>query len=516
MTATATACVGAALCVYAVRQVDPDFWGYLLAGHLFADQGLTASDPFAYTSTGSQWITFEYGAELVLWSAYRYGGSLGLLALKGLLGGACLACVYATFRTLEVRVSVWLPLFLLTASGVSRYFLFRPQLFTFALFAAFVLVLFRHLLDKRAPLWVLPVAMVVWVNTHGGFVAGLSAIGLAIGLQAAAAVGAFGWKPRSILRRTRALWIAFAFSAVVTWVNPLGVRVWVYVVSELLHDTNRRYINEWAPASFSNDPWSFCVLILLALALAVASLILVTRSSTAPLLRAGPSHRLWAISCLPLLSMAFLSVRHTPLAAMWIGPITAMLGSGAAGALALRPLPRRVWFLVRGLAVVPVVLTGFVVLGDPGAGIRTDGFVLGRTHPCRAVAYMRAAGVQGHVYNPLWWGSYISWNLYPAVRVAMDGRNISLFPDALVEENLRFYIAAAAEVDPGVPLRYDTDLVLVPTDSPVISRVRRDHRWRVLYEDSDAALFSRTDRPFVAADARFESALPASCPTMFE
>jgi len=63
--ASAIAVAGALICVYAVRQVDPDFWGYLDAGRLFAAHGVTSHDPFAYTTSHSAWITFEYGAELV-------------------------------------------------------------------------------------------------------------------------------------------------------------------------------------------------------------------------------------------------------------------------------------------------------------------------------------------------------------------------------------------------------------------------------------------------------------------
>jgi hypothetical protein len=225
---------------------------------------------------------------------------------------------------------------------------------------------------------------------------------------------------------------------------------------------------------------------------------------------------MWAMSAVPLLIMAWLSVRHTPLAAIWTGPVIVIVAGDCAGVLAVRPTFRRAWFVLRGLAVIPVALTAWVITAAPSARIRTDGSVLGATHPCGAVGYLRAAGVTGHVYNPLWWGSYVTWNLYPSVRVAMDGRNISLFPDALVEENLRFYTQASSETDPGIPLRYDTDLLLVPTDSPVIDRVRVDRRWRQLYADTDAAVFARSDRPFASADARAGSEPVGSCPAYFD
>jgi hypothetical protein len=479
--AFALAC--AAVCLYSMRRADPDFWGYLSYGKLFAENGgLTVRDPFAFTSQAFQWVTIEYGAQLLLWLSYQHGGAIGLIGLKCLLGGATLYLLYRTFRLLSPQTSVWVPMFLLCTSGISRFFLFRPQLFTFAFFALFVLVLFRHLLHRSARLWVLPVAMAFWANTHGGFVAGLGAIGLAILLQAVER------------RSAKALWLTFAGCLAATFLNPLGVRIWVYVITELAHGTNRQYIREWQPATFSNDPWSTGVLALLTVSLVLVAVV----SRRRPKEDIGPPSIAWALSCVPLIAMSFLSVRHVPLAAIWVGPIVAMLGSELTDYLRSPATTRRVWFVLRGLAIVPACLTFAVVHAYPELAIRTDGPVLGRTHPCRAIAFLRSAGIQGRMYNPLWWGSYATWNLYPDVRVSMDGRNITLYSDAMVLENLKFYADAASQADVDVPLRYDSDLLLVPGDSPVLQRVGADGRWRTLYRDEEAAVFSRSNRPLVS------------------
>jgi hypothetical protein len=488
--AFALAC--AAVCLYSMRRADPDFWGYLSYGKLFVEHGgVTFQDPFAYTSQTFQWVTFEYGAHLAIWLAYLYGGALGLIALKTVLGGTALYFLYRTFRLFSPQTSVWIPVFLLCASGISRFFLFRPQLFTFAFFAIFVFVLFQHLLHRTARLWVLPIVTLAWANVHGGFVAGLGALGLAILLQVAGHVHTRGWNVRSVARTTRALWLTFGACMLATLVNPLGPRMLVYVATELTHGTNRRYIREWSPASFSNDPWSMSVLVLLSVLL----LFVTVMSRRQPDDEFGPPRIAWALSCVPLIGMSFLSVRHVPLAAIWAGPVVAMLGAELAQYLPRRAMARRGWFFVRGLAIVPACLTFAVVYAYPQPAIRTDGPVLGRTHPCRAVAFLRSAGIQGRMYNPLWWGSYVTWNLYPDVRVSMDGRNISLYSDAMVLENMKFYRDAASEVDTDAPLRYDSDLLLMPSDSPVLQRIASDPRWQQLYRDPDAVIFERSDRP---------------------
>src|SRR3954452_17961677 len=82
----------AAVCLYSMRRADPDLFGYLASGRLFVEQGgVSDLHPFAYTSAGFQWVTFEYGAHVLLWLAYRFAGPMGLIILKCLVGGVALA-----------------------------------------------------------------------------------------------------------------------------------------------------------------------------------------------------------------------------------------------------------------------------------------------------------------------------------------------------------------------------------------------------------------------------------------
>ena len=486
----AFAWASAAVCLYSMRRADPDLWGYLASGRLFVEQGgLTTHDPFAYTSSGLRWVPFEYGADIALWLAYRFGGPAGLIALKCLVGGMALYYLAAAVRVTTRNPHVWVPVFVLCASTISRFFLFRPQLFTFAFFALFVAVLVRFLLERRAPLWVLPVVMVAWANTHGGFVAGLGAIGLAIVLRASENLPAAPAGARRLMTGTKALWVALGACVAATFVNPMGARLWGYILTELLHTTNRRYTAEWGPANLHTDPWSAVALTLITVALVIVAWFAVRRARWSP----GPQPLWWALSCVPLIAMAYLSVRHVPIAALWVGPVIALLASRDIVVAGDSPAFRRLWFVLRGLAVLPVCLTAAAVYAQPRPTISTGGTVLGGTHPCRAVAFMKDNHLAGNIFNPLWWGSYITWELYPAVRVSMDGRNISLFPDRMVVENFDFYLKDAGTVDPETPLRYDTDFLLIPGDSPVLSRIEMDGRWRQAFRDGDSALFLRAD-----------------------
>jgi hypothetical protein len=290
----------------------------------------------------------------------------------------------------------------------------------------------------------------------------------------------------------------------------------VYILTELSHGTNRRYIEEWAPASLHRDAWSMLALTFIVVTLAVVGFAALRRQREP----SGPLAMYWIASCVPLIAMSYLSVRHLPLAAIWIGPVVTLLASHVQEQLPQPVAFRRSWFLLRGVGVLPACLIVAVVYAAPRPNIRIDGTVLGPTHPCGAVAFLRDHGARGNLYNPLAWGAYITWELYPAVRVSMDGRNVSLFSDEMVLENLKFYTDDPSDADTDTPLRYATDFLLVPREAPVLSRLVADTRWRRVYADGDSVLFEHADagatRPELILARRASINQRVACPAILE
>jgi hypothetical protein len=347
-------------------------------------------------------------------------------------------------------------------------------------------VLLSYLLGRSNRLWLLPIVMLAWANLHGGFLAGLGALCLALALLICRNVNAFGFDRRLFTGATH-LTLALVASGLVTLVNPQGWRLWQYVLTEVSHDTNRRYIAEWLPTLQAGDVWSTTTIALLTVILLITGWF-AHRSRVA---LGGVRAWQWVLSCVPLVAMAFVSVRHIPLAAIWIAPVATLVASGSLKRENQDSWISRGWIALSSLATVPVILTVVAVSVGPWPRIYIAGNTLGSKHPCESVAFMRNHGLAGNVYAPLWWGSYITWQLFPSVRVSMDGRNISLFPDDIVVENLRFYSANIAEADVNAPLRYDTDYLLVPADRPVLERVLSDDRWQRVFTGSDSTLFAR-------------------------
>jgi hypothetical protein len=483
--------------VYATRTADADLWGHLRYGQFFTERrAVPDSDPFAFTSAGRTWVHHEYLSEVFLWLSYAAAGSMGLVGLKCLVGGITVWLHYRAVRVASDDPRVWAPVLLLTSHVLCRWFHFRPQLFTFLFFALFLRVLFAHLLGRPARLWVLPPAMALWVNLHGGFLAGFGAVGLAFLLRSAQLLQV---RNASLAERSTTipdsrsslkpsilpLALTFLACSAASLLNPMGGKLWPYLATELSCDANHRFLAEWQPLNFHADGWTACTFVVLVAALGGACV------------AAGPGRTLaglpgwqWLVSCAPLAVAASCHVRHVPLFALWTAPVLALLGQAAFVRLLLTRPGRVVWTATAGLAAVPALMTVGFVLARPALEVSTGDAVLGVHSPYGAAAYLRANGLHGRVYNPLWWGSYLTWELYPEILVSMDGRNVTLFAAQDVAENLAFFLAQ--EADPAAPLRHDPDFLLVPADAPVLPRLRDDWRWAVLHDDGDAVLFGRS------------------------
>jgi len=502
--------VAALVAVYSFRTADADLWGHLTYGRLFLENGgQIVADPFAYTTEGRQWSTHEYLAQMALAQAYIWLGPSGLIGLKCVLGALAVLCLYGCLRTVSNDPRIWAPLLMLTSQSLCRWCQFRPQLFTYVLFAYFVLTLFRYLLVRSRQIWVLPLLIPLWVNLHGGFLAGIGAVGLALVghvLQAYNRLASLEWQKAKGKRQKALSFFLLPFTFCLSsearrafWplalvllgcfagslLNPLGWRLWPYLATEFGHKDNGKYLQEWQPVSIQEQPWTASLLgLLLVLLLLLTVLAQLKTNRIADL---APWQ--WLLSCVPLAVMALQSQRHIPILTIWATPVLALLAQAAATGWEGRPLWERTWLSTSGLIAIATVLMFYAVLSDPRPRISTAG-ALCKTDPHGVVTVLRANKCRGNLYTPLWWGSYFTWELSGRVKVSMDGRNVTLFAPEDVTDNLKFYLEPDADLK--IPFKKDPvlpDYLVVPADSPALPRVQEDERWLLVYEDDQASLF---------------------------
>lgn len=160
---------------------DPGQFWHTSVGEKILTGGFFDADPYTFTHGGEKWIPHQWLGEVTMALAHRVGGFDALLVGAT----AMMAALYAWLAAKLIRTGLH-PVFavgvvLLAVAAAGTHFHVRPHLFTMIGMAATMhaAVLFEN---RRAGwkglLWLIPLYL-VWTNTHGGMLGGLTTLVLA-------------------------------------------------------------------------------------------------------------------------------------------------------------------------------------------------------------------------------------------------------------------------------------------------------------------------------------------------
>jgi len=467
--ATLAGCTAFFCQLIAYNFVDIDLWHQMaLIRESLAVGHLLKNDPFAYTPTLSPWIDHEWGAGAVAFFATRWLGPWTIILLKFLIamgtGVICLRC--AESKGGEFRVlAICAPLAIFLAH-LGFFSAVRAQVYTF--FFTALLILFWQLDQTGSRRWIFVWLLLfpLWVNLHAGFVVG-------IGLM-------FLYWLEQVLRGRKAgrlLWV-LAGMILETCLTPYGLSYFGYLRHALV--MARPYAPEWQPTWVLGAWWTFSFTVAAAVVLYC--------------LRSVGIRKL--VGILPLAATAVEAMLHRKLlplfAIAWLCYMPFYLSQTAAGGWIVQFVQRRTRFTVAAWA--PFGCASVV------AAIRQKPWELSvpqPIYPVGAVNYLREQSFSGNLMVPFRLGAYVSWKLFPAVKVSLDSRYEETYPNNVVESVFRFY-----EASPGWQAAldaYPTDVVLVPRETAVAEKMM-EVGWRRVYRDREFELFARPGRSLPEED----------------
>ncbi len=193
--------------------------GWLLATgrYVVTHREIPRTELFSYTAYGTDWIYPPF-AGVAFYLLYMVGG---FAALSWLNATACAATVALCLRRPRIWGSV---LAMFAVPVIALRTAPRGDLFTTVFFALFVWLLWAYHRSGRAPLWALPVVMLLWANVHPGFAAGLALTAGYVGLELLELPFA-SRRAEAVARLKRAApWLVA--TALVTLVNPWGPKLY--------------------------------------------------------------------------------------------------------------------------------------------------------------------------------------------------------------------------------------------------------------------------------------------------
>lgn len=476
--------------------VDPDLWGHVAFGQqMLKAHAIERADLYSWTVNGQPFINHEYGADLILGATHLLLGGSGILLLKVLIGLLTfgLALRVGT-KSLPWPVSAMaLALGAVAVTEISFGFAARPQIFT-ALGIAIELVLLRRIHDGQH-LWALalPVLFALWINIHGGALAGVGLLGLAAGSTTlqflwgkyrSQKVGSDVSAPKEIQSGTViALCLATIGIFAALCCNPWGPELVRWLVQSVLWF--RPEIEEWNPTPLNWDHAALFILIAISAFAWVAS---------------RRRRALWELAvCGAFALLALRSVRNTPLFSI---VALALVPPHLADSLAR--FRNQFEGLLKLWQRQPVQTLSAGLMASASLAIATAAFTLHKEHPLTmevprsryptaAIEFARDHHLHGKVLNFFDWGDMIIFQL-PNCSPSIDGRLDACYPRPLIAAHWKLYNGEA--VDPGVLPIDQADLALLPTKLAGTLALRNRPGWRVAYFDETAALLARDSRRF--------------------
>lgn len=287
---------------------------------------------------------------------------------------------------------------------------------------------------------------------------------------------------------------ALTFAAFVeTMVTPYGLETWSPVLHALRNPMTRIAVTDWQPLGFAlmrqwhaNHAGVIYLLCGIAMITAfVATFALAPRAADLPLVAIAGVMSVAAIVAVRNLPLAIIACA-LPVARHSSQLIDRRRERALAAGARVEPPPER-------SATSPWIALAVAVLLAAYAGLLSPRLCNDKAYPAGAVAYMQKHNLHGNILGDFGWGEYLIWHTAPTSKVFIDGRYDTVYPYAIIDQYISFYFDLSGA--PAVLTAYPHDLVLIPPTSRAYTLMTGRKEWKLIYRDTESALFVRKTSP---------------------
>jgi hypothetical protein len=455
---------------------DPDLWGYLSFGRLYWETGrFPYQDVFTYLPTLNPWVYHEWLTGIIYYAIYNGIGEAGLILLRYGVSFLTLILIYLIARKRGAnRVSSFILLaytswFLRIGNGS----VLRAAVFTYLFFALTLYLLENYRWTARVRyLWMLIPLQIFWCNLHGGFPAGLGLIAL------------YGVGEALSGRSFRHYTLIFLLSVISTLVNPYGFQYWDYIYRAIAMP--RPEIIEWA-SIFESYETNFLssreVFYFLFIILAPIRWIQVVRwREITPI-----------IILIFTLYLGITHIRHMVFFLIAAGAFLPAVAQQYFAQIKFHPLDIIFNFLKARAAVFSTPL--LLVIMIPILFINPVSFSLKvpplpadehMYYPVGAIYYLHRNNISGNLLTEFGWGEYLIWTLNSNLRVGLDGRYETVYPDSVGKEYFDFIYGR----DERFLDRYPHEMALLHPDTRGLKFLKKRREWHQIYADAGCVLLA--------------------------
>jgi hypothetical protein len=488
--------------------LDGDPGWHIRAGqYMIETRSIPHHDIFSFSMPNAWWVAYEWGTEVIFAALDRHFGLNGVALFVILLLTTTYSLLYHFLRRQGFSFSLSFPLLLFIILGSSFHWLARPHVVSYLFVVVFYFLLDRNVQGKLSAtkLWGLPFLMIVWVNLHAGFIAGIILLGIFLAGLLLEMVFAVPERRRLLQPPAGTLAKVSVATFAASLLNPNGVQLYAYLwrYFQTVHKLNP--INELYSPSFQI---SFFQPFLVAL---IALIFLLRYSRYRTRVDEALTLAVWT-------ALGLISLRNIPLMLLICAPIYARLLQGLHEPLRhiISSLPRLFakleWLFNRIEGTVAMdrnfdrrllssatLLLLLWIVAHQGMfwGSRVMNFRFLEDHfPVTAVESLKTHMPEGHVFNDWELGGFLIYYFYPHLKVFVDGRL-----DMYGEPFARQYANLIHSPEGGdgnanwreVFARYQIQWVIIRPNNALRHVLDADPRWEKRFQGELCVIFVRRD-----------------------
>jgi len=499
--AMGVACLFGILAVSATNTViDLDLFHQMaLFREYLANGAMPMTDSFAYTPTRETVVHHEWGMGAIQYYAMVGSGlgNTGLMLLKYLLTFAiCFTCYFvARKNSAPFALIVLMAPIALSVGGYIGFTNVRAQVATL-LFVAIQFWMFSS--DREGKkLWCLAwiPMMIAWTNIHGGVVAGVAIFFFWVGCRFVEALISSGF-PGAIREGGHRLGLALILPLLMC-VNPWGVAYLPYLFRAVR--MKRPMIGEWSSILGSSDI-GMLAMFGLSIFLVVAAFVAIWNQEKRKVNIARLAFPILVVVLTWV--MTGKNIRHASIFAVaWICYAPMLLAKTEFHHWVLQSLGNNQKFIQKAswafamLALALALNAKFFVTNVPA--VVSDAAPGSPIYPVHAVDFLQEHKISGNMM--VWFndGAYVSWRMYPQVKVSLDSRYEVAYPHGAVEESVAFFNAEDSWRE--ILEKYPTNIVLAPATTAISETMEQaidegSLSWKVIYRDQSFKVFRKADQ----------------------
>ena len=461
---------------------DGDTGYHIRAGEYIIDTlSIPKHDIFSFLTPPLPWTAHEWLSEIIMAMVHRAFGLTGVVIFFSFIISLVYYLLFKIIRTNNGNIIITVFIVLLVLAVSQLHWLARPHIFSLLLIVIWYYLLDSYYYNHKNYLYLLPPIMLLWVNLHGGFLAGFILFGIYLFGSMVKFITSQGTERDIYKKKTKLLGLTTFACLFVSLINPYTYHILLFPFNLVSNKFIMDHVSEFLSPNF-HEPYAKFFEFLLLFVLTILGISKMRLNIIELVLMLLFIHMsLYSARYIPLFSiiMAPILMRKTEyLLKSTDGKITDFLKKRSSSISATDASARGYMWPIAGIILI-------VVLAMSG---KIDYKFDETKMPVAAVEFIKKENLQGNMFDNDEFGDYIIYAAWPRYKVFLDGRS-DMYGVGILKEYLK--VIGIKQGWDEVFDKYKINWVIYNANSALSLFLMERDDWKLIYADKVANIFVR-------------------------